>query len=801
MPSFAAAHSSEQMRRPAPSKVLQPGRLAWLGLGVVLTFLTAFAIGIAVTTHAAADSVRTATALNDAYEQARYAVAGEESLERKYRLEPGPDVADRHRAAAAALVSALELIRATGAPEDASLVAHVLDLHADYLASTARLFRAVDVGDTKLELQIDTDEVDPVFDSIEGLVAEAAHSHRVSALDALNRLGETEGFILASTPVVFIVGILFLVVLWAALRRFEARLEASALRELNQARLGEERFRSLVQNSADVVVIVDRTGDLRYVSPAIERNWGYRPEALDGTSVFELIHPDDLTAARIFHAECLDTPDGNIATELRLRTAEGVWRHVEEVGNNLIGHGAVDGIVLTFRDVTDQKSFEDQLKKQAFTDSLTNLPNRALFVDRLEQALARAHRRMRSVVGVLFLDLDNFKLVNDSLGHATGDLLLLAVADRLQGVLRAEDTAARLGGDEFTVLLEDIPSEADAIALAERIEAALAEPLMIDNRVLFVSASIGIAVSGASLVGPETMLRNADLAMYRAKLNGKGRHESFEQSMEGSALARIELESDLRRALALGEFRVHYQPIVSLEDGHVVELEALVRWEHPVRGMILPGEFISAAEDTGLIMPIGQWVLEEACRQAAVWNRDLTGPPINISVNLSARQFQHPGLLVDVEQAVNKAGLDACLLTLEITESVVIKDPDAAADKLREMKRLGIRVAVDDFGTGYSSLAYLKNFPIDYLKIDRSFVKGLGSDDDDAAIVRSVVALGHALNLRVIGEGIETAEQAAYLAELHCDLGQGYLFDRPMPAEDVTAALGKHGAKRPSRVA
>ena len=788
-----AAARSFELRRRERTERLRSGRLAWLGLAFVLAFLAAFSMWMAVTTHAAADLARTAGALSETYQQAQSAVAEEESLERKYRLEPTVAVRTRFQAAADSFSSAVVQLRATGAPEDVSLAGNLLDLQDAYLAAISRMFSALDGGDVALVTRIDANEVDPQFSTIEALVGQAGASHHARATDALSQLGQTVGFVFVTTPVVLLVGMSFMALFWLALRRSEGRLRAGAERELANARVGEERFRSLVQNSADVVVIVDRAGALGYASPAIGRTWGYQPDTVRGASLFGLVNPEDLMAARTFLAECLESPGGNTSTELRVATAEGALRQVEVVGTNLIGQEAVDGVVLTFHDVTDQRAFEDQLKTLAFKDSLTDLPNRALFEVRLDQALARAHRRRRSV-GVLFLDVDNLKLVNDSLGHATGDLMLRAVADRLRRTIRADDTAARLGGDEFTVLLEDIDGEAEAIAAAERVEAALGEPLRIDGRELFLSASIGVAVSGAALVGPEAMLRNADLAMYQAKLNGKARHESFQVAMEGGALARIELEGDLRQALARGEFAVHYQPIVSLDDGHVVELEALVRWDHPVRGRIMPDQFIPVAEETGLIVPIGLWVLEEACRRTAAWNRDGTARPIGISVNLSARQFQHPGLFADVQHALVDAGLDPGALTLEITESVVMKDPDAAAARLREFRQLGIRVAIDDFGTGYSSLAYLKNFPIDALKIDRSFVSALGRASDDSAIVRSVVALGHALNLTVVGEGVETQEQAAHLQELDCDLGQGYLFDRPMPGPDVAAMLARHAA-------
>ena len=448
----------------------------------------------------------------------------------------------------------------------------------------------------------------------------------------------------------------------------------------------------------------------------------------------------------------------------------------------------MDGVVLTIRDITERRAFEDQLKTLAFRDPMTKLANRALFIDRLEHALTGAGARGQSV-GVMFLDLDNFKLVNDSLGHGSGDLLLVSVAQRLKSAVRAGDTVARFGGDEFTILLGNVESEAAAMEAVSRVEAGLKAPFIIAGRELFVTASIGVAMSVDNSGEPETLVRNADLAMYRAKLNGKARHETFDGSMDAGALARIELETDLRHALDRHEFRVYYQPIVALDDRRVTGVEALLRWMHPIRGLVQPDDFIPVAEDTGLIVPIGRWVIEEACRQAASWNLELAGAPITMSVNLSARQFQHPGLLEDIAGALREARLEPAALTLEITEGVVMKDPAAAAAKLHEMKALGVRIAVDDFGTGYSSLAYLKDFPVDSLKIDRSFTSGVDANGDDAAIVRSIVALGHALRLSVTAEGIETTAQLAELRTLDCDRGQGYLFARPIPAGELTPIL------------
>lgn len=464
-------------------------------------------------------------------------------------------------------------------------------------------------------------------------------------------------------------------------------------------------------------------------------------------------------------------------------------------------------------DITSRKHTEEALERQALHDALTGLPNRALFQDRLNRALALADRA-EAGVAVLFLDLDNFKLVNDSLGHQAGDLVLAEVAQRLKACMRPSDTVARLGGDEFTILLEDIEQGSDALNVARRIAEELKTPIQVLEREVFVTASIGIALStlragGSDIAlsslragGPDNLLRDADIALYQAKGAGKARCSVFDTGMNELALERLELETDLRNALELGQLRIHYQPIWSLTDGEPIEVEALLRWERPGHGLVPPARFIPVAEETGLIVPIGRWVLEEACRQGQIWNAQrLSAAPLIISVNLSARQFQDPGLLEDILSAAKLAHFDLSKLKLEITESVAMQDVEASASKLEELKALGVQLAIDDFGTGYSSLNYLKRFPVDTLKIDRSFVEKLGHDLDDAAIVQSVVALAKALRLNVVGEGIETRAQAAELRALGCDRGKGYLFARPLAADALTRLLNERHAGVIRRVA
>ena len=427
-----------------------------------------------------------------------------------------------------------------------------------------------------------------------------------------------------------------------------------------------------------------------------------------------------------------------------------------------------------------------ELVRMAYHDTLTGLPNRALLLDRLEQVLLRSHGDGR-VAAVLLLDLDNFKLINDSLGHHAGDELLVAASRALSGAVRPGDTVARLGGDEFVVLLPEVHDDAEAIALAEQIAAALHQPFAVADRQVIVTGSIGVALSDPAGDQPERLLRSADLALYKAKDNGRDRYELFDPNLEASAIERLDLETDLRSALGENELKLHYQPIIGIDSGRILGWEALLRWHHPVRGMISPGAFIPVAEATGLIVPIGRWVLETACWQMRQWIRLSPGEDLSMSVNVSARQFQDPNLVDDVARVISHTGIAPHAIKLEITESAVMQDAESAEGILRRLKALGVQLAIDDFGTGYSSLSYLKRFPVDTLKIDRSFVDGLGHDAQDTAIVRSVVALAQTLDLSVTAEGVETPSQLAQLRLLGCNYSQGYLLGRPVAAEAAEA--------------
>jgi diguanylate cyclase (GGDEF)-like protein/PAS domain S-box-containing protein len=558
-----------------------------------------------------------------------------------------------------------------------------------------------------------------------------------------------------------------------------------------QLRESEERFRALAQNASDIVIVLDFAGIITYGSPSIARMLGHRAADLLGTEFFALCHPDDLAGMRRFHEQGRLLAGLAPTTEVRLKHRDGSWRQVEALYSNLLHESSVRGIVLNCRDITERKAIEEELQHQAFHDPLTGLPNRALFLDRLDHALDRA-RRQHEGIAVLFLDLDRFKTVNDSLGHHVGDELLVAVAARLRQCLRPGDTLARLGGDEFTVLLEQVSEVSDAAHLAERLTTTLQRPFMLGRHEVFVATSIGIVLSTRERDAPADLLRDADVALYRAKARGGGHYEVFDPTMNARALERLELEGDLRYALARAELVLYFQPKVALATGQLEGMEALLRWQHPGRGMVSPADFIPLAEETGMIRPIGRWVLVEACRQARIWqDRYPWCSPLVMSVNLAAPEFQQPQLVQDIARVLAETKLPPQQLQLEITESVIMVDAPSTMATLRQLKDLGVRLAIDDFGTGYSSLSYLKRFPVDTLKIDKSFIDKLGADAEDTAIVQAVLNLAHTLGLQATAEGVETFEQATQLRMLGCELAQGYYFGRPLASDAVESFLAR----------
>lgn len=569
-------------------------------------------------------------------------------------------------------------------------------------------------------------------------------------------------------------------------------LESAALTEEVAQRRGAARFRALVQHSSDLITVLDEGGTVVYQSPSISRVLGWEPDEVVGTRFDRLVHEAEGAGARLVQllADGSRYADGETEVlECALLHRDGTARQMEILHTNLLDDEHVHGIVLNARDVSERRAFEEQLAHQAFHDPVTGLANRALFAERVRHAVAR-NRRDHEGIAVIFLDLDDFKTINDSLGHAAGDRVLLEVAQRLAGSIRASDTAARFGGDEFAILLEGIRDAQEAADTADRILSALSVPLALAEKELALRGSLGIALveAGSEAAGADAdeLIRNADAAMYIAKRDGKGGYRLFEPEMHEGVLARLELRADLQRALTANELELHYQPLVRLDDGGLVGFEALLRWNHPVRGLVPPDEFVPFAEETGLIVPIGRWVLREGCRQAVDFNRQHSGPaPLKMSINLSVKQLQHSDVVADVRDALEEARLAPELLTLEITETVVMADTELAIKRLAELKDLGIGLAMDDFGTGYSSLSYLNRFPVDVLKMDRSFLS-LDASTETSDLASAVVAIGQTLHLDVVAEGIEHAEQWTTLRELGCDLGQGFHFARPM---NVDAAL------------
>jgi diguanylate cyclase (GGDEF)-like protein/PAS domain S-box-containing protein len=598
--------------------------------------------------------------------------------------------------------------------------------------------------------------------------------------------------LLATAPIVLIVYFTY----WTYLKNVEASSQQAELarqhaREVQQhmqaLRESEERFRSAFDYATIGMAVVSLEGRWVQVNRSLGEILGSDAAELVAQDFREITVAEDLKG---IEDQFLDLVAGKISshqTEVRYRHKQGreVWALL---GMSVVrdSQGSPLHLIFQIQDITDRKRAERQLLHDAFHDALTGLPNRALFMDHVKMAIQRTRRNGDRLFAALFLDLDRFKIINDSLGHMVGDQLLVGIARRLETCLRPGDTVARLGGDEFTILLEDLSGAGDAIEVARRVQDAVSQPFNIGGHEVFTTASIGIALSTIGYEQAEDLLRDADTAMYRAKTQGKKQHVVFNKGMHDRAMQLLQIETDLRRAIDRREFFLDYQPIVSLATGEIRSLEALVRWRHPERGIVSPAEFIPVAEETGLIIPLGQWVLNEACRQMREWqSQGLTQDRTTVSVNLSGRQFSQSDLLEQVGTTLRETGLPARCLKLEITESMVMENVETAIAVLGQLRALGVELAIDDFGTGYSSLSYLHRFPIDTLKIDRSFVTRMTDNTENAEIVRTIVTLARSLEMDVVAEGVETREQLRQLQGHECDFGQGYLFSRPVAAGAV----------------
>ena len=568
-----------------------------------------------------------------------------------------------------------------------------------------------------------------------------------------------------------------------------AKLEEEVANRTAELEKSEVRFRSLVEASSDVITILDRDGVIQFQTPSVQRVFGYDPRDYDGRAIWELVHPDDISRLRQVLDEAIAQPDAAFTSAWRLRTSTGTWASCESTIRSMLSEPSVAGVVLNTRDVTERKALEEQLLREALHDPLTDLANRALLRDRIAFALGRA-RRTNGRVALMLVDLDDFKAVNDGLGHAAGDQVLVTVARRLTQCVRPGDTVARLGGDEFAVLLDDASGDGAPDAVSSRIQELLRLPLLVAGHELFANASIGVAMAEPGSLDDEELLRNADVAMYMAKGKGKSQSATFHPEMHVEMRDRITLANELRRAVSQEQFSLRYQPIVDLKTRNIIGMEALVRWQHPQRGLVSPMEFIPMAEATGTIVPLGRWIMNQAV-DAIGGLQAVQAPgerPVSVTINLSARQFQEPNLVEEIETLVRESGLEPWTIVLELTETMLMDDIDGAIETMDQLKKLGVRLALDDFGTGYSSLSYLRRLPIDILKIDKSFVDSL-STVEGPGMVRSILRLGDTFRVATLAEGIETPEQLSHLRALGCTYGQGYLFAQPVRRSEIRGML------------
>ena len=572
----------------------------------------------------------------------------------------------------------------------------------------------------------------------------------------------------------------------------------------------DQLFQLISENAADMIALVGSDGRRLYNSPAYQKVLGYSPEDLKDSSSFDQIHPDDRPRVLKAAEQARLTGHGE-PMEYRIRHKDGSWRTLESTASPIRNaKGQTDKLVIVNRDITDRKRAEELLAHNAFHDGLTNLPNRALFLDRLQHALTLSKRHANYKFAVLLIDIDEFKIINDSLGHTAGDELLIKIGQRLKEAVRRadtvsrprgnglvakpanDDTLARLGGDEFTILLDDIRDPIEAVRVAERMQAELATPFVVNQQEIVISASIGIAASTTPHTQAEDLLRDADIAMYRAKRAGKARCEVSDTAMHEAAVKRLRLETDLRKAFEQGEFRVFYQPIVSLQTGKITGFEALTRWQRP-EGIVPPIEFIAVAEEIGLIIPMNRQLRREACQQLQSWQSEFPAtPPLTMSVNITPKEFAQPDLASEIGKTLAEIGFDPACLQLEIIETIAMGDAEKSGQVLAQLKALGVRLSIDDFGTGYSSLSRLRRIPVDTLKIDRAFIMNMDSDPESHEIVRIIIMLAHNLGLKVVAEGTETEKHITLLKQLNCEMSQGYNYSRPADAQAMVKLLASN---------
>jgi len=671
----------------------------------------------------------------------------------------------------------------------AVLATHLHDYHTpalekvwpvldSYMMSSGRQWILMQTGDFDEAKQVDFQEVGPQFDLMQQQVQ--------LAIEAEDQWAQGVGvraryeLLAAATLAAAATLILFL-----RLKRQE-HIDQLEVTERNTLRESEERFRALIEQSTDIILITEPAGQIKYASPSVRTVLALPEYRLVGTNMVDWIHPDDVATIMSAGAEFLEKGQ-NPTVEVRLQHADGEWLYFECVVRNLIHHKNIGGIVYNARNITERKYAQEELLFNATHDALTGLPNRALFLGRLKIAVERMKRHPQQGAAVLFVDVDDFKVVNDCYGHAVGDVLVKEVGNRLRACMRSDGTIARMGGDEFTVLVEDVTDPSDAIRVAQRVESAFKQPFLLEGHEVYKSASIGIALATAE-TSAETVLQNADIAMYRAKDHGKACTELFDRTMHEQVMSRLLLEDMLRYALQNDELTLHYQPIVAVDTRAVQGFEALLRWRPAGSTSIPPSSFVPIAEQSGLIIPISVWVLKTACLEVASWEQThRADPPLYVSINISSRHFSHAGFIGHVQDALEESAVDPERITIELTETLAMSDVAATEQTMSQLRDLGVKLSIDDFGTGYSSLSYLRRFPVDTLKIDQSFVKTM--DAENFAIVKTIVGLARNLDLKVVAEGVETANQHQLLALAGCESAQGYLFAEPMPANRVSAYI------------